>query len=87
VNLTDLTFTGFGFVTLWIAIIAGLHYLTKPRPVRRSCCLDAACSGQCAARLSSLRDDRDVEWHKVVGELRQIVTAGQAAASPEEDTE
>jgi len=88
-TLYHILFIILGAVTAWVAIITGMLYLTRARPrgVTRRCCLEAPCSDHCASQLKSLRAARDLEYDKVVAEIGNIITAGQAAAPAfEEDT-
>jgi hypothetical protein len=80
-TLGDFVYTAFGFATLWVGMILGLRYVTRPRRsgVTRPCCLEAPCSDACAERLAALREAQDVQWGRVVAELRGIVTAGESA--------
>jgi len=76
------------FVTLWIALIGGLVYLTHRRkpsfgPGSQACCLAVPCSAACAREHQHLRDQGRIQYDRIVHELGQIVQAGHELEAPE----
>jgi hypothetical protein len=82
----------FGFVTLWIVIIGAVIYLlnraNRPAPARRGrfsteaevvpCCLEQACSSECAGRQNAMYGVGAVDGARYSGRVRELITGESA---------